>query len=790
MFSCNPTKRVPEGEFLLSSNRVKTDNISLDKDELLTVLKQRPNRKILKTYRFYLHAYNAARVFKDSSRIRNWLETSVGEEPVLLDTTLAEKSASQLKILMRNKGYYNAEVLKTIAYKGKKAVVTYDIRSKRPYKINLYNYQIPDSMIRALVLANDDNSLIKYGNNFDVSILEAERERITNLLKTNGYYFFNKEFLVYKADTADFKVNLTLRLRGEDEINTSVLAKGARIYKQYTIGDINIDIGYDPRNPNKQNTDSLFFKGYRFNYSGRLKYKPEVILRSIFFQQGDYYSEKSVSDTYQSLSDLRSFRYTNIYFIPDLSDTITGNYLKAFVQLSPIVPKSYSVSTEGTNSSGNLGINGNLIYQNKNAFRGAQVLEMKLHGGLEVQKLFIDSKSGYSTGNEFLDKANIGKTFNTFEFSPQISYEIPKIWPFKTSLLPKKSSPHTTFLVAYNYQARPDFTRNLFNLSMSYTSKPFQKKEAFKNIRLQLFIPDINIISITKDPVFFHLLVDENNKNLLRSFTDVFISAIKASIIFNNQNVQKSNNFSYIRFDVEQAGLLLYNLSKYYHADTTSYGSYYFFKDIYGNGKPFAQYWKFDFDYRFYQIFNKKNSIAYRFLSGIALPGPNSNKVIPFQKSYFGGGANDIRAFPSRSLGPGGYFDKDAYARLGDIKLEGNIEYRFTIFKQLKGAWFTDFGNIWLYYKDDKRPDADFDPKKFHTQIAIGAGMGIRYDFDFFVIRFDLSTPLYDPKLPEGQRQIYKKDRAFSKEWRDAYKDSEIYNSSLINPTIGIGYPF
>lgn len=772
------------------------DNLKLNKDEILTIIKQRPNRRIIKTFRFHLRAYNLATAFRDSGKIRNWLETSVGEEPVILDTNLTQKTTEQISLYLKNKGYFSNQVSDTTVYFGKQSKVVYKINSGKPYTIGTFNYSIHDSLIRSFVLKSSDQSLIKYGDNFDVDVLEAERVRITTLLKNNGFYFFNKEFLDYEADSSNRKVSLILRLKTREEIKLNIPNPNIDIFSPYTITNVVIDTDFDTRDPNYIHTDSLFRIGYLLNYNGKLVYKPEIIIRSIFFQQGDLYSDKAVTDTYQSLSELRAFRYVNITFIPDNWDIGSKN-LKCLIQLSPVVPKSYAVSTEGTNSSGNLGVNGNLIFQNKNTFKGAQILEFKIYGGLEVQKLLVSQEAldSSTTSNsqitEVLDKSPIKNTFNTFEISPTLSYEVPKIWPLNAGLLPKKSKPHTIFTSSFNYQVRPDFSRTVFNTSLAYRFKPFQKSGIFKNLKLYFYPFDLNIISISKSEAFFTKLAQTQNKGLILSFSDVFITANKLSFTLNTQDVNASyKNHNFFKIDLEQAGHLLYALcnNKTITASQTSTGTFYLFEDIQGVPKPFAQYIKVDLDYRFYQNFLNSSSMVYRVFSGISQPRGNSGKSLPFQKSYFTGGTNDIRAFRARSIGPGEFHAKNPFDRLGDVKLLGNLEYRFTIFKAWKGAIFADGGNIWTFYADSLRPGAEFKIDNFYKQIAIGSGIGIRYDFEFFIVRLDLATPLYDPILPEGSRRVY--SHITNEAWRDQY---EVIYGAKFNPVtfnLGIGYPF
>ncbi|MCC7050802.1 MAG: BamA/TamA family outer membrane protein [Bacteroidia bacterium] len=796
---CSVTSRVPKDEYLLSFSHVTTDNINLNLEEINTIIKQKPNRRILKVLRFHLRVYNVWGHLKKDTKLRNWLETSIGEEPVVLDTSLTVKSTEQISLYLKNKGYFNNKVTDTTHYFGKQARVVYKIKSGKPYTIGTYNYAISDSAIRALVVKTNKESLIKYGNNFDVDVLENERVRLTSILRNNGYFFFNKEFFEFTADSSQHKVNLILKLRTRDELKLNIPNPNVDIFSPYIITNIIIDSDFDTRKPDYTHIDSLYKRGYLINYNQKLIYKPNIILRSIFFQQGDLYNEKWVNDTYQSLSELKAYRYINITFTPDDWDIGSKN-LKCNIQLSPVIPKSYSVSSEGTNSSGNLGVNGNFVFQNRNTFKGAQIFEFKMYGGLEIQKLLISQSdldsSGHKTGNQItniLNQSPIKNTFNTFEISPSISYEVPKIWPFSAGLLPKKSKPHTIFAASYNYQVRPDFSRTVVNSSLAYRFKPFQKSNFFKHLKLYVYPLDLNIISIAKTDLFFKKLITSNNPLLLRSFTDVFIAANKFSFTLNTQDIhQSANHYSFFKIDLEQAGSVLQALNKngIIKAKQNSHGTYYLFDDMNGIPKPYAQYWKTDFDYRYYQNLIWKSSLAYRVFAGISRPYGNSGNSLPFQKSYFTGGTNDIRAFRARAIGPGEYNTgkNKPFDKIGDIKLLGSAEYRFTVYKAWKAALFADAGNIWLYKKDSLRPGAEFNLEKFYNQLALGSGIGLRYDFEFFIIRLDLATPLYDPLMPFGKRNIYLHIRDAG--WRSDYKNIYGYRFNPVVLNLGIGYPF
>ena len=785
---CRPALRVPEGSYLLHKNKIKTKNIFLDKEELSLVVKQRPNRKILKRYPFYLHVYNQGRHFKDSSKWRTKIEESMGEAPVLIDTSTVQKSSELLEGYLKNKGYYEVKVSDTTILNNKKAIVEFEVNSGKLYKINTYNYNIEDTLLRYFVLKEAYKSVIVYDSPFEIGALENERLRVTQLLRNNGFYYFNKEYIEFSADTSLGRVNLTLRIKPEYEVNTEFLPEGVRIYKQYLIHDVFIDMDYDHRIGTKINKSKIQEMGYYFSYNGFMQYKPSIIIRSLFFQQGDYFNENNINDSYQALAELKLFKFTNIYFTPNLVDSAYGNYLDCHVQLSPIIYKSYTINSEGTNSAGSIGINGNFVYADKNIFKEAQIFQVSLHGGIAAQRLLVDSVGPVINLPGNLENTKVlQNSFNSFEFSPQVTYEIPKIWPLRTNTLPKKSKPHTIFTAQYLYQIRPDFTRNSLNISLAYSAKPFKAK-ALRNVKTLLYLPDLSYMSYAKDPVFFSKIYKDLKGN--NAFSDVFIASIKGSVIYNNQDVSiPLKNFSFVRVDLEQSGTLLQYLcsNNYIKAKQDGDGRYYFFKDKFGSVKPYSQFLKFDVDYRYYQIITKSRSIAYRLFSGIGLPMANSDSVMPFQKSYFAGGNSDIRAWSARGIGPGAFYSDDFFRMIGDLKLEGNAEFRFTILRNWKAALFTDAGNIWLVHKDTSRVGGEFNFKTFHKQVAIGAGIGLRYDFEFFVVRLDFGIPVRDPMLKEGEQWVI--NNWFDKEWKKEYKNT-FNRKSIFAPNIGVGYPF
>lgn len=791
--SCKLTRNVPEGDHLLTKNVIKAEKFyegfKLDKDEMELILKQKPNRTIIK-YPFYLYAYNFGTRGKQKRFLRKFFRERVGEEPVILDTTLTIKSATQLKLYLKNKGYFHAEVKDTTIYKGKKATVIYTVNEGKAYKIRSYSANIDDSLAAQLVDSNFRHTYIIRGQNFDMDNLEKERERVARDFKNNGYYFFTKDFLDYWGDSSNYKIDLKLELNRIELPGDTLYKSGPPSYlRQFLIKDVFIDMNFNPKQVDNTKQDTLFVKGYQFLYNNRMSFKPEIIMRSVFFQQGDYYNVDKLEATYQSLGDLRSFKFINILFVPDTTNP-EFNMLNCYVQLYPSEPQSYTISSDGTNSAGNLGVSGVFTFQNKNTFRGAEIFEIKMKGGIEAQKLLTTSGTEKSSG---LITTSANSTFNTIQLAPEASLSYPKLFlPFIKDFLPKKFKPRTSFSVGYNYQRRPDFTRNVFRLSYYYTLKSSEKLS-------HVFTPsEINFIRNDLSKNLEDRLEALNDIRLKQSFANVFITSAKYSLIFSGQDFKKKTDFFYLRFNFEIAGILPYILNKnnIIYADTNDYGAYEFFgnKLLGKKGNAYSHYVKPDIELRYYDYLNDNNSVVYRIFSGVGVPFKNSKGVLPFQKSFFAGGTNDIRAWRALQLGPGSFLDtNNTYNHIGDIKLEANVEYRFPIYKYLKGALFVDAGNIFLLNTDATRPGGKFEKENAINKIGIGSGFGLRLDFSYFVIRFDAATVIRDPALEPEDRWSYR--HIYSSSWNQYYLDKyqggktdNKYPWFVLN--FGIGYPF
>jgi outer membrane protein assembly factor BamA len=472
--------------------------------------------------------------------------------------------------------------------------------------------------------------------------------------------------------------------------------------------------------------------------------------------RSDIYNLANAENTFDAFNRLRQFRFINIYFQESRSRSDSA-MLNCNIDLSPLSKQSTSFDLEGTNTSGNFGVAGNLNYLHRNLFHGAEILNLSLKGAMERQQAVMKNQS--------LD-------FNTREMGVEATLSVPKlIGP--GSLLPSfgNNLPKTQITLGYNYQSRPDYTRTISSMKLGYEWKTSEYKQHNWN----LF--DFNLVNLSSfDSGFINSIYDLYIKG---SFTDHLILAANYTYVYNSQPVRTRENYSFLRFSIESAGNILKVLSAITGAqkkvvqDTTGLKpqSYYeLFKTRY------AQYLKGDIELRKGHWLNKYNSVVGRLFLGIGLPYGNFD-VLPFEKKYFTGGANGIRAWQVRSLGPGTYSaPKGSYPnQSGDIKLEGNLEYRYKLIKFLDGAFFLDIGNVWAINEKDNRKGAQFKPGEFYKQLAIGTGTGFRFDFDYFVFRLDLGMKVRDPAQTEKSRWIL---------------GTRPLKTSDFNFSFAIGYPF
>lgn len=707
--------------------------------------------------------------------IGEWMMNVIGEPPSILENTLTKKSSKQISLYLKQKGFFNNKVTDSTAYKkNKKAEVYYQIKALEPYKIRKTNFSISDTGLFNVIMNSTSNTLLKPGKIYDTQLFQDERLRITNNMKNHGYFDFTKEYIYFKIDSSLNKnrvdINLIIKnpvvneyINGED----SIIEKR---HLKYTINNVIISSNYK-----EGDTPSNFFeiKNEIVHESNHERFKSNVINKQIFVKPGESYSVKHTEITKNKLSGLQTFRLINIQYEKiNLDDD--KNYLNCRINLTPSSRQSLTFEGKGTNRSGNLGIAGNIIYKNKNTFKGAEILELRLKTGLESQQLTT------TENNESINE-NLNGFFNTIEYGPELSLHIPGLLiPFhmKTE---KYNRSTTTLSSSFNHQNRPDYKRDVLNSSFGYSWNSSKYTS-------HIFRPmELSLVKIDKSDDFNQRLIDSENSLLINSYNDHLISASKYSFTYSNRSSNKMKNFVFFRSNTETAGNLLRSVSGVLGLEKDENDSYSIFNINY------AQYIKQDFDFRIYNVLNKKSNVVYRIYAGAGIALENLN-VLPFEKSFFGGGANGIRGWAARTLGPGGLSPIDTTSvridQIGDLQIEFNVEYRFDIYKSFKGAAFVDAGNIWLIDEDPLRPNGKFEVKEFYNQIAVSAGLGARFDFNFFIIRLDAAVKIKDPGLEKGERWIFEPKSNTNALRNIAYGDnySPYSYSPILN--IGIGYPF
>lgn len=747
--SCVSNRYIADGQHLVENIRVEVDDKSINQDELETYLRQKENLKILGLFKFHLAVYNFS-----SKKKPNGLLKRIGEPPVVYDELLHLKSKQQFEQYLRNKGYYNAVVDDSVRFKRHKAYLSYKIVAGEPYRIENMKYIVKDSRVSDLIAQNMHESLLKPGVILDVDVMNRERDRITRFLRDDGFFEFYSDYIHYKVDTmyrnkrAEVEMIVEKAQAGENKLE--------KAHKKYIVDSYNIYLGDQRKAHSIAYNDSMVSPKHSFFFSDKLVLKRSLISRVLYPKIGSYYSKTDEEKSYNNLYELRQFKYVNLQFreIPSKGDSLTG-YLRGDVFLPMQVRQNYSVELQGTNTSGNIGVGGNLNYQHKNLLNGAEILNFSLKGATEWQM----GKTQY---------ASYGKPYNMLELGGEVKINVPSYsFQWFKDLLGTYSIPRIQVSMSYNFQERPVFSRTIANASNAYMWKTDSKRShSFNPI-------DLNIVRIFRlDSTF-----NESIKNLYirSSYIDHVVSATNYTYVYSSRNTEGRKPYHYLRYNIESAGNILWGVSRAFgrpqYNAATSEEAYYRFL-----GSRFAQYVKSDWEYRYGFTVDKYNAFAMRGFLGVGLPYGNF-KLMPLEKQYYTGGANGIRAWQVRSLGPGTYVgDKTTYPnQSADIKIEGNLEYRFKMVSVFEGAMFLDAGNIWAISNKDNREGAVFHFGSFLQQVAVGTGFGLRFVTSYFVARVDLGVKLRDPSLPLGQRWI---------------PSTRGFNTDDLNLNIGIGYPF
>lgn len=763
---CSSVRHVPDGSLLLDKVSITvadtTGLVDIDREQYLNYLRQQPNHKLLWKMKFQLGIYNMSG--RDSTKWYNKLARNLGEAPVIYDSLLTIQSQTQLTRAMVNAGYLHASVaIDTVARPEKKKIsVDYIITPGPLYTIASVNYNIPNDTLRTLVMADTTALPVKPGVALNRDMLETQREYISRRLRNNGFFGFQKNFITYTADTTAGSplVDLTMNVATPPQ----ELLQGAPradvpffVRRIMVVSDYNPAVMTTPASYAAAATDTVEYKGLTIYYLGKRYLRPNVIAENCFINIAEPWTTRSVDRTYEAFSRLGILKFVSIQSVP--AATVDGNeWLDVYILLTPGKSQSIALELEGTNSEGDLGVAASVTYSHRNVGRGSETLTTKFRGAYE-------SLSGNLQG--FINNRYM-------EYSLDVGVSFPKFkLPFLPESFKRKIRATTDLNLTLNYQERPEYTRVVANAGWAYhwTERGGTTRHVVTPI-------DLDYVYLPKSTINFIEDIAPDNPLLRYSYEDHFIMRMGYSFFHTNKRREttlsryRQQNFIYsIRAKGEIAGNLLFLLSR------ICSGRNNFHQDPYKVfGIHYAQYVKLEGDYSYTRIFDQRNSLAFHAGLGIAVPYGNS-AVVPFEKRFYGGGANGVRGWDVRTLGPGAYTASNSVANFmnqcGDIRMELSVEYRAKLFWIIELGAFVDAGNIWTIHNYENQPGGMFHFNTFYKEIAVAYGLGIRFDFTYFLLRLDLGMKAHNPAAGQEHWPIVHPN------W---HRDSSIHFS--------VGYPF
>ena len=822
--SCDTVKRVAENEHLLTKNTVHVNDKKVNTENITNLIHQTPNSKLPLIGNLRLNIYNLARPNKDSifeswldrtpkrrqrltknysqkqvERIKtssigfnNWLKKT-GEAPVIVDETKTKKTKNRLEKYYKANGWFDREVNYTInKNKNKRATIDYSINTGKPYVIDSIYSTINSPLLDSLYQVSKSKSFIIEKKQYSDFSLKAERNRISETFRNSGLYHFSKDNIEFDVIRDDENKKADINLYIHDQVTRQKGSTIQKPFKIYKIRDVNIYTDYTFENKDKQPQNSISFDGYNLLSYDKIRYRPKALTDAIFINPGNIFRDLDRTRSYRHISELRTFKYPDINYIENADSTLTANIL-----LAPLNKFSLGFSAEVSQSniqSVGFALNPNLLI--RNIFRGAETLQISAISSIGA------SKDGKSDGDPFFDINEIGV---------DLKLTFPRLFsPFNTEkIIPKYMSPSTNISLSTTSQKNIGLDKQTFSGRFNYrwnsSSKVTNRLDLFnvqyiRNLNVgnyfDVYRNSYNTLNDISQSINYNngdvlvfpnqtdaFLNDVLNDNTTLTSTDSDFKTVSAinerknrltedNLIFSSSfGFTKDNrvdlfdeNFSIFRFKIEAAGNLLANASKLFGLRKNANDRYEVLDVAY------SQYIKTEFDYIKRWDLGRKNVLAMRNFFGIAIPYGNSNSI-PFSKSFFAGGANDNRAWTPYGLGPGSLETTNEFNE-ANLKLAFSIEDRFNLFGNLNGALFIDAGNIWNVLDDVEDDSATFTSFSSLKDIAIGSGFGLRYDFSFFVFRFDMGFKTYDPSYKDQNR------------WFNDYNFAHaVYN-------IGINYPF
>lgn len=752
--SCSIRKHIPENKMILSRNVVEihAKDVEFSKYDISDYIVQSSTPNFLGFMPLTWVYYKTEN--KTDKKFFKWINTTIGEKPVYFSEDMKETSVSQISKYLNDIGYFNSGISTEIKNKKGIAKIYYGIYPSKPYVVDVISYKISDSTIYNYVKEIEKILPVQTGDIYNAFELDDERDMITEHLKNNGYYYFTKDYIFMEIDTNSNvrKANINIRI---DNVVDPVTQK-VENHKQFYINNIYIYPKGASLNNVKIDTTQYTFElskrlgneTFNFIYNDNPKIRFKTFDNIIQIRSGSLYNLHNVTLTYKALNNLKIYNLNNIDFEPVKSENDSINLLNCNIILNRAKANYYSIQLEGTNSSGDLGILGTFTYRNKNIFRGSEIFNLSLRAGTQAQSVLDDN------GNTGL--------FNTREFGVEANIFFPKfLSPIKLKNFAKEYQPRTTLTTGYSIQIRPIYTRQIALLTFGYNW--------MKNRYEQHILTPITLNSVKVDPTpsFKEILEKETNQRIKDQYTSHLIFGLDYTYIFSNQNVRFLKDFFYFKANIQSSGNLLSAFNNTSLIKTVDN-----YHEIFGI--RYAQYLRLALDFRYFKYVIDDNQIASRFMLGVGIPFGNSNDM-PFEKSFYAGGANGMRGWQFRALGPGTFSNPDNLniECIGDIQIELNLEYRFPIYSFVKGAIFTDIGNIWTMKENETFVGGQFKFDTFYKQLAADAGIGLRFDFSFFLFRLDAAAPMVNPAYPEGERWRINKLR---------------FSDFILN--FGIGYPF
>ncbi|MGI5833529.1 MAG: BamA/TamA family outer membrane protein [Bacteroidales bacterium] len=733
-FSCNTLKYVPEDRQLLTGTSIEIKDEKLPKKELKNYLRQQPNSRFWGLFRINLGLYNISG--QDTSKWINRSLRKIGEAPVVYEELLTQRSAMALERYLFSKGYFDSEVETRTVSKGRKIKTIYSIRPNQAYRINSYTVEVdPRDPFHMLIYDALPQSAVQIGDKFDTNLLNEERSRLVSWARNYGYFAVNKDHFSFEADSSLNKNLVDLRLiikpylqRSREGVSQYMPHKQYRIHRVYFMLDVpssaylrNLGIqGNSNFFMALSDYDSIPYENYAVVYRDKPFIKPKVLVDNCMINPGDYYDARAVNRTYARFNSMQNIKYVNIRFEEiTAQDSSSGgeSQLDCYVVLTPGKNNIISMDVEGTNTAGDLGVAGTLTYSHLNLLRGGETFSTSLRGAYEAL-----SSSFQNDYTEF--GGEIGLQFPDFKI------------PFLSSDFRKRVDANTNFKISYDNLSRPEFLRTMASSAVEYVWRN-------QRLRQNLSLLDLAYVYMPRVDSAFKATYLTDNSYLKYSYEDHFILRTQYGILYSSVPFGVSNRtFFTIRANIESAGNVLrlaYSLLEAEKGENQAYTI----------GKiPFSQYVKGEFEYARSVVLNPRNRFAYRAGLGVAYPYGNS-KVLPFEKRYFSGGANSVRGWSVRTLGPGTYKNSlntiDFMNQSGDLKLDLNAELRSKLFWVLEGGLFVDVGNIWTLRNYDNQPGGRFQFDEFYKQLACSAGLGLRFDFNFFLVRVDAGMKVFDP---------------------------------------------